>query len=114
MNWSGVYLALGQWFNQTLCVSHFNELILGSFGNIPVNKSRHYVLYILPGLLRYRYIMNHRIKAYNMCYMIHWLDQRYICDLTSDLSGHHVLANLMGWFWANLKMDQWVKSDTMC
>ena len=34
-------------FNETPCVSYLTEFILGSFGNEPVNKRRHYVLSIL-------------------------------------------------------------------
>ena len=47
-----VSLVLDKWFNQTLCVSYFTELVLGSFGDGPVNKCRHYMLAILIGLLR--------------------------------------------------------------
>ena len=55
---SGVHLVLDQRFKQTLCVSYFTEMVLGLFGNGPVNKSIHYVLSILLGLLRDNYIMN--------------------------------------------------------
>ena len=50
-NLLGVTLVLNKGFKQTLCFGYFTELILGSFGNGPVNKSRHYVLAILLGLL---------------------------------------------------------------
>ena len=50
-NLLGVTLVLNKVFKQTLCFGYFTELILGSFGNGPVNKSRHYVLAILLGLL---------------------------------------------------------------
>ena len=39
-----VHLVLDKLFQQTLHVSYFNEIILGSFGHGLVNKSRHYVL----------------------------------------------------------------------
>ena len=47
---------MDKWFKQTLRVSYFTELVLGSFGNGPVNKTRHFVLDILLGLLRYHLI----------------------------------------------------------
>ena len=39
-----VHLVLDQLSMQALCVSYFNYIILGSFGNVPVNKIGHYVL----------------------------------------------------------------------
>ena len=65
--WSEVHLVSEFIFDQQLCVSYFNELILGSFGNEPVNKIRHYVLVILPCLLRDNYLTNNLIKADTMC-----------------------------------------------
>ena len=53
---------LDQWFKHTLCVSYFTEIISGPFGNVPVNKIRHYVLAIIPGLLGGHYITNQWIK----------------------------------------------------
>ena len=41
-----------------ICVSYFSDLILGSFGNEPLNKSRHYVLLILLCLFRDNYVNN--------------------------------------------------------
>ena len=51
-----IHMLLDQLFNQTLIVSYFTELILESFGNVPVNKIRHYVLAILLGLFRDCYV----------------------------------------------------------
>ena len=52
----GVTLVLYHLFNHTLCVRYFTELILGSFGNVTVNKIRHCVLAILLGLFRDHYV----------------------------------------------------------
>ena len=46
----------GTVIKQTLHVSYFTEGISGSFGNGPVNKSKHYLLDIIIGLLRYHSI----------------------------------------------------------
>ena len=75
LTWFGINLVMEKWFNQTLCVSYFTELILGSFGYGPVNKSRHYVLDNQPDLLGDHFVMNLWIKADTMCYLIHWLDE---------------------------------------
>ena len=45
-------MVLDQRFKPTLCVSYFTELISGSFGNVPEEKSRHYVLAILLDVFR--------------------------------------------------------------
>ena len=45
-------LVLERLFKKTLCVRYFTEMILGSFGNVPVNKNRQFVLAILLGSLR--------------------------------------------------------------
>ena len=58
LTWLGVHLVLDQLFNQTLCVCYFTELILGLFGNGPVNKIIHCVLAILLGLFRDHYATN--------------------------------------------------------
>ena len=63
----GVYLVLGQIFNQTLCVTNFTELILVSVGNGQVNRSRHYMLDILLCLFMDNYIKNQRIKEGTKC-----------------------------------------------
>ena len=55
-------MVFDQRFKQTLGVSYFTEMILGSNVNGPVNKIRHYVLAILPGLLRDNYAINQKIK----------------------------------------------------
>ena len=55
----GVYLVLYQWFNQTLCVKYFTEMISGSFDNRPVNKIRHCVFSILIGLFMDSNLTNH-------------------------------------------------------
>ena len=44
LTWSGVHLVFDQWFKQTLCVSHFTDIILSSYVNGPVNKSRYNML----------------------------------------------------------------------
>ena len=36
-------MILNQWLNTALCVRYFTELISGSFDNVPMNKTRHYV-----------------------------------------------------------------------
>ena len=53
-----VHLVLDKLFQQTLHVSYFNEIILGSFGHGLVNKSIHYVLAILPSLFRDNSVQN--------------------------------------------------------
>ena len=65
--WSGVHLVLNKLFNQTTRDSYFTEISLGSFGNVPVNKSRHYVLAILLGLLRDDYETKKWINVDTMC-----------------------------------------------
>ena len=52
----GVNLVLDQLFKHILLVSYFTEFIWGSFGDRPVNRSRHYFLAMLIGLLRDHYI----------------------------------------------------------
>ena len=66
----GVHLALDQRFKKTLCVTYFTELILVSFGNVPVNKSIHYVFDILLGLFRDHYVILQRIKSGTICKII--------------------------------------------
>ena len=63
MTWLGVYLVLWKWLYLTLCVRLFSELILGSFGDGQVNKSRHYALAILLVLLRDNYVTNKWIET---------------------------------------------------
>ena len=58
LTWLGVPLVLCKWFNQMLCDRYFTDLILGSFGNRPVNKSRYHVLAVLLLLLRNHYIIS--------------------------------------------------------
>ena len=58
LNLSGVHLVFDQWYKQTLYVSYFTQLVLGSFGNGQVNKIRQYVLAILLSLLRDNYVKN--------------------------------------------------------
>ena len=43
-------------FNHTLFLRYFNEIISGSFGNGPVDKSRYYVLDITIYSLRDQYV----------------------------------------------------------
>ena len=47
LTWLGVHLLFHQWFNQTLCVSYYTEMILGSNEIGPVNKIRQNELAIL-------------------------------------------------------------------
>ena len=47
VTWLGAHLVLDKWFNHTLCVGYFTEIIPGSFGNGPVIKIRHCILDIL-------------------------------------------------------------------
>ena len=49
---SRVHLLLDQWFIWEICVSYFTKVILGSFGNVQVSTSRHYLLYVLMSLFR--------------------------------------------------------------
>ena len=67
LTWFGVHVLLDKWFKQTLCVSHLTELISGSFGNGPVDKSRHFLLALLLGLLGDQYITNKGIESDTMC-----------------------------------------------
>ena len=39
LNLLRIILVLGMLYRQTLSVIYFTELVLGSFGNVPVNKS---------------------------------------------------------------------------
>ena len=55
---SGVNLVFEKWLNQTLYVSYYAKMILWSNGNGPVNKSIHYVIYILLSLLRDHSVTN--------------------------------------------------------
>ena len=79
--WLRVHLVLDNLFRQTLFDSYFNEMISGSFGNVPVNKTRHYFLAILLGFLWYYCVTNKWIKADTMCYLIHWLGQGWLLVL---------------------------------
>ena len=96
-----MHLVLDQWFNQTLCVRYFPELVSVSFGNGPVNKIRHYFLSIILGLLRDVFVLKKWIKSDTVCYRMNWLDQGYILYFTSYSSRYYVLATLLRWFWAH-------------
>ena len=51
-------LVFNQLFKNSLCIIYLNKIVVGLFVNEPMNKGRHYVLAIIPGLLRYHSIMN--------------------------------------------------------
>ena len=74
MTWLGVPLVLEQWFKQTLYVSYYTGMISGSIGNVPVNKSRYYVLHIIPGILWDHSVTKQWIKPDTTCWKSHWLD----------------------------------------
>ena len=90
LNWSGLHLLLDQWFNYILCVSYFTGLHLGSFDNIPVNKSIHYVLAILLGL---------------------WCDN--FCIKPVNKSRHCVLSDYLSLLVVHLVLVQWFR-QTLC
>ena len=52
-------------------VDFWYKFISGLFGNIPVNKIRHYMLAMLLGLFSDNYSKNWLIKAHTMCWIIH-------------------------------------------
>ena len=47
MNRSGENLVFDHFFNYTLFVSYITEIVLGSFGNVQMNRRREYMLAIL-------------------------------------------------------------------
>ena len=66
LTWSGVPMVLDQWFNQTLGVSYFMEIVLVSFGGVKVNRIRDYVVDILLGCIWYYFVTN-KWKVENKC-----------------------------------------------
>ena len=85
LTWLGVHLLFEQQFNQKLSVSYFTEKTLIPFGNGPVNKSRHYVLYFLLFLL-----WDHCVTKVNKI-------------------RHYLLDNSLTWLWVHLVLYQWFK-----
>ena len=67
LTWLGLTLLLYHILNQTLWVRYFTEMVLVSLGNATVNKSSHYLLYILLGLLRDNYENEKVKKVDTMC-----------------------------------------------
>ena len=56
-----VHLVLDNWLKQTLCFSCFVDIILESFGNVPMNINRPYGLTIILGLFNDHYVTTKRI-----------------------------------------------------
>ena len=67
LTWSEVPMVLDQWFKQTICVSYFTDLSLGSFDNEKDNEIRHYVLAVILGVLWDYYVYNQKIRVDTMC-----------------------------------------------
>ena len=63
----GLHMVFEQWYNNTICVRYYTDMISGSFGNGRVNKISQYALVILLGLLSDSSVKNYRIKADTIC-----------------------------------------------
>ena len=138
LTWLGVILVLDQFLKQTLSVRYFTGLILGSFGNGPVNKIRHFVLTILLFLLPKTFFNKtvNKIRNYVLSNSLTWsvihlvlnqwfIQTLFVSYLTELIQGsfvngpvnkimHYVLAILLFLFTENSVNKQWIKSDTMC
>ena len=111
-SWFGKCLVIHQWLNQTLCVSYFTKLILGSTGNWSVFKAATlgYIFNSFYSLGSFAYYTV--IRAQNMCYLFYKFNFCINQYLTGNKSGHSVL------YFSDLILDsignlQEIKADTL-
>ena len=90
LTWLGVILVLNQWFRHTLCIRYITKIILSSFGNIPVNKTK------TLGVRDYTKFM-----------------YGSLCNEPVNQNRHYLLANSLTSSWVTLVLDQWFK-QTLC